>query len=523
MPPNATRDARRLVESRAHDADLPYVTVRRWITLGAVAATVAFVYLIFVSAGTLTKWPTYMGYFDLLAEGFRAHHLHLSVTPAPELVAQSNPFDPAHARFWLGDSSYYRGQYYLYWGPVPALLLAAVKTAFRISVPVGDQFLVYPFYFLQFLFGALILERMARRLFDGVPGWMVVLALFTFAFANPSPYEVATGGVYQTAIAGGQAFLLGGVFFAFDGVCARVEGRRFRGRFLMAGLFWGLAMGCRVSLPPTIFLLILTTTFVGRRVVDRRWSSAGRDLLSLGALPVAALGALLLYNKLRFDSWLDFGGSRQLSTLRYRISTAYLLPNLYSYLARPLAFGCRFPFVTAPTNIGPRGFPTGMTFPPGYHAGEPVAGLLIAVPVVWLSLGALVFAVRKWRRRPAAGAAVEADSRTPLIGWCTMAFAILSITSVFPVVVLFMPSMRQLADVTPGLVLLGILGTWWLYMRVRDNRLLRRLVMAAAVGTSVATIVIGLLLGYEGYNRHFHRFNPELDERLVRVLSVCRG
>jgi hypothetical protein len=33
--------------------------------------------------------------------------------------------------------------------------------------------------------------------------------------------------------------------------------------------------------------------------------------------------------------------------------------------------------------------------------------------------------------------------------------------------------------------------------------------------------VLGLLLGYQGYNEHFPRFNPALDARQVKSLSLC--
>ncbi len=36
-----------------------------------------------------------------------------------------------------------------------------------------------------------------------------------------------------------------------------------------------------------------------------------------------------------------------------------------------------------------------------------------------------------------------------------------------------------------------------------------------------ATVVIGCLLGYQGYNGHFHKYNPALDAKLVNALSFC--
>jgi len=35
--------------------------------------------------------------------------------------------------------------------------------------------------------------------------------------------------------------------------------------------------------------------------------------------------------------------------------------------------------------------------------------------------------------------------------------------------------------------------------------------------------VLGMLLGYQGYNGQFHKVNPALDSVLVEKLSVCAG
>jgi hypothetical protein len=65
---------------------------RRWLILGAIILAVETLYVFVVSAGKFVDWPSYLSYFDFLAEGFRSGHLHLSVAPDPELVAQSDPF-----------------------------------------------------------------------------------------------------------------------------------------------------------------------------------------------------------------------------------------------------------------------------------------------------------------------------------------------------------------------------------------------------------------------------------------------
>ena len=110
------------------------------------------------------------------------------------------------------------GHYYLYWGPLPAVFLALVKSAFGFRATIGDQYLVFAFYVAYVLSGTLLVERMARRLFPKVPLYLVVMAVLVLTLAAPNSFLNGSGQVYQAAIVGGQAFLLTGLVFAFDAV-----------------------------------------------------------------------------------------------------------------------------------------------------------------------------------------------------------------------------------------------------------------------------------------------------------------
>src|SRR5262245_59739929 len=173
---------------------------RRWLALVAGCAVIEVAYVFFVSAGHFTHWPTYLTFLDDQAEGFRAGHLHLATEPPAALLAKGNPFDPAWKPLWFWDASLYGGHYYLYWGPVPALLLAVGKTLFRIHGQVGDQVVVFALTSLQALVGMLLIDRMQRRLFPRLPAIFVVLAVAVFAAVNPTLYNLSRAGVYEAAI-----------------------------------------------------------------------------------------------------------------------------------------------------------------------------------------------------------------------------------------------------------------------------------------------------------------------------------
>jgi hypothetical protein len=290
-----------------------------------------------------------------------------------------------------------------------------------------------------------------------------------------------------------------------------------------AGSAWGLALACRVSLGPTVLVMTLATGLLARpRAARRLWLVVG-DLVALAAPVAAVVGVLLVYNKARFDKWLEFGIGNQLSTMNFRTSRTYLAANIYSYLLRPLKATCAFPFAIAPWDIGHRGFPRGMKLAEGYATGEPVAGFLLAMPWCWLGLVAValvgVATVRKLRAARAGGPPLDAVARGRL--WCLICFATGGTLALIPVTPLFIATMRYLADITPCMVLLGIVGAWSLYELCRDSRWLRRAVVVVALAVGLFTIGVGTMQGFQGYYAHFRKNNPQLWNSMVRTFSVC--
>lgn len=494
----------------------------RWLWWLPVLLAIAWIYAYFGSAGRpLKHWPVYMTEYDMLSDSFRRGHTYLPIVPHPALVAAENPYDPVNMNLWALDESYYKGRYYLYWGPVPALLQALVKGALRIDWTLGDQYIVYVSWLVATLAITWWLPRLSARLFGHVPRLLLLACVIAYAFANPILHLISTGGVYQAAISAGQCFLWVGVALASEMLfLAQTRRARFQ-NWLLVGFVFALAIGSRLSLllaiAPIVAFTALLVAVSGEAQPTRRlrWRDALNAAVWMG-LPIAAcLGGLMLYNKARFDDYFESGIRLQLSIFPFRFSFAYFPANIHAYFFQTFNLSSEFPWLQQKGPLRGSGLPEWMEIPAGYMDVEPHVGLLRVVPIVWLAPLAFapLFGVLRpkfWRRR---------GQHSALFAQACLCFVVAATLSAIPVWGLYVPSMRYLGDFTSGLVLLGILGGLALYAWSRTRTLARRLSAALIYTLSALTLVCGLLLGYQGYTGHFERKNPELHRVIKNALS----
>ena len=130
-------------------------------------------YVWFISFGSWSKWPVTSNYYDQLATAFEHGSLSLEIKPNQTLVALPDPYDPS-ARAGLNypkDVSLYKGKYYLYFGPVPALILSIIKRIGLLN-KFGDQDIVFVFVSGIFIFQSLMILKIWKRFFQNIPVWI---------------------------------------------------------------------------------------------------------------------------------------------------------------------------------------------------------------------------------------------------------------------------------------------------------------------------------------------------------------
>lgn len=503
------------------DARSPFATRTPWLLLGLLFVAIAAVYLFFISAGLVTQIPRQSRYFSVLADAFLDGHLYLGIAPRPELLAKADPYDPANKPLWLWDATLHQGRYYLYWGPVPALLLAAVKAVAGRELLIGDERLALAFVLGRLALGMAILVLTLRRLFPRLHPWLAAPAVAVFGLANPYLFGLGRAGVYEAAIEGAQCFLLAGLLMGGLAVGSAASSRRQAVFLSVAGCAWGAALACRISLLLAIGALVLATAWIAGLGAERRLRGVGLRLLSVGAPVAIALFGLGLYNQMRFGSWTEFGATHQLGFLPYSFSVARFPSTLHAYLLQPVQVSCRFPYVVAPA--GAAAMPPDWVFAKetGYLSLEPVVGILLAAPCVLFGAAAVWTAMRPCVLGSRVPSGAAADARHRLYLWWVTACLAVTLLASLPALGMQFSTMRFLADFTSAALLLAAIGFWTL-LSSASTAGRRRAVRAVGALLGLYTILFSILIGFQGgYYRSFQRVNPSLLERLETRFSLC--
>ena len=496
-----------------------YIRILRILALFATAALVLVGYVFFATLGTWTRWPSTTDYYDRLASAIASGHLYIKEAPDPALVALPNPYDPdarngisgltAQTPGSIWDMSMYRGRVYLYWGPAPALLLIPVKLVF--PQVFGDQLLTFAFLCGAFIFESLILTDLWRRFFRSLPTWGVIAAMLVIGFANPIPWLLFSPRIYEAAIAAGQFFLMGGLYFA---LIALDRASPSDWRLVLAAAFWVCAVGSRATLAIAVaYLAVMLVAWLfwprGQRGKTRLFEIAwfGVPLL---------LGAILLmwYNLSRFGSPFEFGFRYAITMLDQNMyhnvlfSVQYLIPNAYLYLFNPPALSSQFPFVKPVWNGD-----YVAAFNAAHHAiynAERIIGLIYVAPFFLLSVLPPAFAITDLRRRSAQEPESSDPSSDAFLHWFLLALSGLALVELFVVFLVFYSTMRYFEDAAPALALLSILGFWLLYQRLDSHRIWQALYSMIILAAMLFTVIMGVLVGFSSDVTRLKAADPAL-------------
>ena len=418
---------------------------RRFWVLGIILATLA--YYFWTGMIVNGELPPIHGeesdHFNLLSRGFRQGHLYLDKVVPEGLLNAPNPYDPALRGTvkLLHDASYYRGKYYIYFGPAPV-----VTVFLPFSVLTGrDLPLSYAVWFFSaagYLALAGTFLFLQRRHFPTASLGAVTACLIALGGANMVVTLLRRSNIWEVSGASGFGFFAASLYC----LIRAVHSRRATAWAAAGGLILGLAVASRPTyiVGSALFVIpLLSQLRKGAAETSYTWRAVLAAALGCG-LPVLLL---LVYNYARFGSPLEFGLRYQLTSVieseSRHFSLTYVPFNFHVYFLSTLRWLPYFPFVNS-ILVPP--------FPPGHGGYEYTIGLFPNLPFAVFSL-VLPFALLL--RRP----------RTiPLgaLGPCLVIVATAAALNAGFLLVFFGCCIRYMVDFAPWFMLLagfGLLAT----------------------------------------------------------------
>lgn len=366
-------------EAPAGEARVSWHRLALLLTVVALSALVAW--------NSLGEWsfprlgPRQYDYFNYLVSGFRKGSLALDIKVPAELISSRNPYNPSERPPGVAphDVSYYKGHYYIYFGVVPVVTLF---WPFRVLAGC-DLSMTYA----TIIYGvgglwisAWLWTRIARDHFPKICLVTKLAGLFAVGIAGGQLVVGRRTSFWEIPIEAGYFHMVGAAAAAY----LALQGRRSRLWLGIAGLSFGLAIGCRPNLVGAAPGFAFIVAWVACRLSPTASrSQLPRRLLQCVMAAGAPFGAVLIgllgYNAARFGNPLEFGLHYQLTAsedqTRIRpFSVSYVLFNLRTYFLSAPQWGRYFPFVH-PFR--------GVALPAGYYGIEYTYGALIVCPLIW--------------------------------------------------------------------------------------------------------------------------------------------
>lgn len=447
-------------------------------------------------------------HYNLLVSGFLKGQLSLDAEVPPEFLRASNPYDPAQrpAVSAIHDASLYKGRYYIYFGPAPALvLLLPYRLVAGHAMPLGAALAVICS--AGFACSLLILLWARRDYFPraGLPS--TALAGASLAFLSFAPILIRRHAMYEFAIAGGYAFGMAALLFLYRALRSSAWRKT---ALALSSLCLGLAVCSRpvYVLVPAILLAALWH-FRRRELRSVPGRSALPGLFAAAAAPIGCVYALMaLYNYLRFGSVTEFGVTYILSGV-YEAKVPhfgfnYVPYNLSAVLFHPPSLDRYFPFLHAAPITTP--------VPPFHFGTDALCGVLPLVPVLFAGFG--LFCAEK----PSPAAVAEPAPAGPGVFFGALFW---TGASVLGLLLCFCAAMtRYTADFMPAFALLAASGFLALEHRLRSRFGARvAAIFAAVVGGAFAMCsAVALLVGLQSLNG-FAVSNPAGFERASRFFN----
>lgn len=367
-------------KNRLLDSPLFPDTQRRLSKISLTAIGIALCLNILMILLLITVNPVYFqgntGFepYVCLARALAKGQTMVDLEVSPELLAMNNPYDAAarsiHGVKFALDYAYFEGQYYVYFGIVPCLLLF-LPYHLLTGLDLPNWCAVAFFSILLASAAACLLYSLCRRYFPSVTLKHFLLEYELLITGSTLFYVLSDAGSYCIPMIAALTFaVLGTACWTHAGNPSCVRPNRY---IALGSLMMALCAGCR---PQLVFSAILAYPLLRGVMLPREAVRRGRDLSQRAALrswlcfllPFLITAILLMYyNYIRFGSVTEFGAKYNLTSLNiYEITFSFeRLPyGIFYYLLQVPRLSADFPFLESAGKSF--GFPGVMNFRNGY-------------------------------------------------------------------------------------------------------------------------------------------------------------
>lgn len=437
-------------------------------------------YLWFIQLGQRDVLREYDYYIEL-ARGFKDGHLYLEEKPSAALLSLENPYDyglrkEKGVEDFTWDLSLYKGKFYIYWGPVPSVLVMFFSRKWLDRI--GDFHLALVFASSLYIYMVLLLSTYWRRSFSTSPAWLLFLLLLVGGLSTPITIMLKGAKIYEAAILGCQFFFIGGCFWLYRFM---LDGDKKAWLVLLASIHWALAVGTRVIvLPAVAFAAGFTILYIYKNVPYKAIKDFSNYFLAL-SLPLVVVGAgLAIYNFARFESIFEFGLTYQLANVDYTqfqhvFSLSRVQQNLYIYFLHPIKILSRFPYLHRVEYL---------------NSNDRMAGLLYVAPFIILSIP--VIWLFESHFKPERSLSTELDARAGR--WLYNLFACSGVVSFFIIMSYYFVAMRFIQDFMPALLMVAAIQAGSGYEALQNHNFFRRSLGFIVFTLGVVTIFENILL-----------------------------
>lgn len=282
----------------------------------------------------------------------------------PALLEVENPYDTinllANQIHYQADYAYYEGNYYVYFGIVPELLLY-LPYYLLTGRDLSNYLAVFVFYAGFIIASSGLVYELMKRFFSHAPFYLHGIGVFMLTGSYSYFYLLLRPDLYHVPIAASCMFTAAGLWFYLAGL------NRSRGKevlYALGSLCLALTAGCR---PQFVLFAALAVPLFGKELFGNRKEDAeaaeGKESgrrhalrLNMGAGQLAALAApyfivaagLMYYNAVRFGSPLDFGASYSMTSndMTHRgFNLERILYGMWYFLFQPARLEADFPYL----------------------------------------------------------------------------------------------------------------------------------------------------------------------------------